>query len=587
VLKRYPTASACLLLVGLTWAIYWQVAGFEFVAFDDDSLVYRHPVIREGLSRESLAWAFTSIVWANWTPLAWLSHMLDVEMFGLDPGGHHLTSASLHVVNTLLLFGLLRSLTGAVWRSALVAALFAVHPLHVESVAWISERRDVLSTAFGLLSLWSYSSWARGGGWRAYAAAFVFAALGLMSKPMLVTLPILFLLIDYWPLGRMRLGSGSHGGAAAVAASPRRSFATLLIEKAPFFALVAGTSAVAVLSQSSGGSVPSSAALPLEPRVANALISYVAYLGKTIWPTGLAVFYPHPNLPGGPEPWTALDALPAALFLAVLSLALLWYRRHGYALVGWLWYLITLVPVIGFIQVGEHAMADRYTYLPLIGIFVAFAWGAGELVARQRGRRPWLQAVAVGSTVALVVAAAAVSWRQIGYWRDSITLFSHAIEVTQGNFRMHFNLANTYKGRGEIAQALWHYEQAVTISPRMYRAHFNLANTLRSEGRLDEAIEHYELAAWDLSHERALRGLVAASVEKDGTRDALVGFFLRAAERFPGSPEVRVMLGHALRLEGRLDAAIEAYRHALEIDPEDEMARRSLDEALEARAASR
>jgi tetratricopeptide (TPR) repeat protein len=566
---RLQSALAGVLLAGLAIALYAQVLDFEFVAFDDVDCVIGHPVVGRGLDWETARTVFAQPVCANWTPLAWLSHMLDVSLYGRDGGGHHLTSALLHVANVLLLFFLLRSLTGAVWRSALVATLFAAHPLHVESVAWIAERRDVLSQCFGLCALWAYGRWARGAGGWAYAVAFFTLALGLLSKSMLVTLPLLFLLLDYWPLGRLRIGAGAGGAGLA----PGR----LLLEKAPFFALAGAIGVVTLLAQSGGGSAPGTGLLPVGVRIENALVSTVLYLRKVVWPVDLAVLYPHPILPGGAAPWTRGEAAAAALFLLAVTAAALRLRRHGYVPVGWLWFLIALAPVIGLIQVGQHAMADRYTYLPLIGIYVATVWGASDAVGARDSRR--LVALASGAAILVIAALVALSVRQIATWRDSFTLFTHAIEVTRGNFSAHFNLANLYKGRGDTERARRHYEQAVAIHPTMARAHLNFANMLVAQELLDEAIEHYVAAAIATDDPRALHGVIRASLRGDGGHARLVRHLREIVERNPYAARSWTVLGQTLRTTGSLDEAIEAYGRAAALRPGDAAIRRSLDDA--------
>lgn len=358
----------CLILA--TLAVYWQVGAHEFVYYDDDIYVSQNRHIQSGLTSQSIAWAFTATHASNWHPLTWLSHMLDYELFGLDSGRHHLTNVFFHIANTLLLFIVLRGMTGESRRSGFVAALFALHPLHVESVAWLSERKDVLSTFFWMLTMWSYAKYAERPSAGRYAPIVAFFILGILSKPMIVTLPFVLVLLDYWPLRRIQLDDA--GGSWRSLVDFR-----LILEKTPLFALAAASSIVTFIAQRAGGSVKSLVHFPLDVRVANALVSYFAYIGKMFYPFHLAVLYPHP---GRPPLWQIAGA--GALFISISALAVRGFRRHTNVSVGWFWYVGTLVPVIGFVQVGNQAMADRYTYIPFIGIFVIIAWGVPELAKR-------------------------------------------------------------------------------------------------------------------------------------------------------------------------------------------------------------
>lgn len=557
--RRHAVLLTILSLVALTLVPYAQVVGFDFVSWDDDRLVYRHPVVGEGLSWEGAKWVFANPISANWTPLSWLSHMLDVELYGENAGGHHLTSLLLHALNTLLLFGLLRSLTGAIGRSALVAALFAVHPLHVESVAWISERRDVLSTAFGLGSLWAYGIWAREGPLAAYLLSALLLGLGLMSKPMLVTLPVLLLLVDYWPLRRTQ------------------GLRRLVVEKVPFAAIVLAASAATLWTQGSGAYMPGTSALTLDARAANAVVSTLLYLIQTAWPSGLAAFYPHPNLPGGAEPWTALQTAAAALVLIAVSSAVYRGRRHRYLVTGWLWYLIALVPVMGIVQVGKAGMADRYTYVPLIGIFIALVWAAHEGIAL-RARAP--RAAMLGA-ILLVVAATVASLSQVATWRDSITLFRHGVSVTEGNYTFHFNLANEYRNSGDVERARTHYGRALEIYPTMGKAQLNLADLLFRNGELDAAIEHYGAVAGHRSlGERGLRGLARAAYARDGSNAVVLALLGKRIAASPDQWALHAAVGNLRAEDGDREGAIAAYRRALEIEPEAGPVRQRLDALL-------
>jgi hypothetical protein len=392
-------------LITLTLAVYFQVHNFDFVNFDDRETIIGNTHIRDGITLAGVAWAFTSAYAANWFPVTWISHMLDFQLFGLDSGWHHLTNVMIHVASTALLFALLRRMTRKLWESAFVSFVFALHPLHVESVAWVTERKDVLSAFFWILTIWLYLDYVDRPGPRRYLLALAAFCLGLMSKQMLVTLPFVLLLLDYWPLKRQKTGS-------------------LVIEKAPFLALSALVSLVTYNVQRAAGTVTGFDFSPLATRAENAVISYVAYLGQFFWPTGLAVFYPYPPL------LPAWQVVGSALILAAISaLALL----RPYLAVGWFWYLGTLVPVIGLVQVGLQARADRYTYVPMIGLSIMLAWGVSEIMARWPGVRFPFQVVAVSVCLAWL----ALSWTQVQYWQNSVALFDHAIASTKDNFIAH------------------------------------------------------------------------------------------------------------------------------------------------------
>jgi tetratricopeptide (TPR) repeat protein len=454
-------------LVLLTALVYAPVLRHGFVNYDDNLYVSGNPVVRQGLTWEGLRWAWTAAVACNWHPVTMLSHMLDVELYGVRPGWHHLTNLLLHLANVVLLFEVLRRMTGATWRSAAVAALFAVHPLHVESVAWISERKDVLSGLFFLLTLGAWLRYVRRPAAGRYLLALLAFALGLLAKPMLITLPFVLLLLDVWPLGRLPLAAMP---AASERTERRRALRALLLEKLPFVVLAVAVSAVALYTQR--GAMASLAALPLRRRAANALVSYVVYLGKSLWPSRLAVIYP---LPPSIPLWKA--ALAAALLAALTALALARLRRAPWLAVGWLWFAGMLAPVSGLVQVGRQAMADRYTYLPSIGLFIAVVWSAhalaqaalpGELPARGPGatRRALL-----GAGAAVVIAALALTARvQVGAWRDSLTLFRHAAAVTDGNYVAAFHLGEELRMRGDRAEARRYYREALRIRPTLARA---------------------------------------------------------------------------------------------------------------------
>lgn len=540
------TVAICLILAAATLAVYAQVVDFDFVILDDEIYVTGNRHVRDGLTAEGAAWAFTSEHGSNWHPLTGLSHMADCTLFGLDSGSHHAVNLAFHIANTLLLFGLLRAMTGAAGRSALVAAFFALHPLHVESVAWVSERKDVLSTLLWIATMWFYTAYARRGGAGRYLLTLLFFALGLMAKPMLVTLPLVLLLADFWPLERTGKGSVSR----------------LLVEKIPFLALSAASCAITVLVQKAGGAMTAFNEVALPARVANAVVSYVAYLADTVWPSALSIRYPHPYMAGGtPLAWWQIGG--AALLLAVISLAALIAHRRRYAIVGWLWFVGTMVPVIGLVQVGIDARADRYTYVPLIGIFIILVWGAGDLLARRRLPR----LVPIAAATAMCVILAVLAWMQTGYWKNSESLFSHALESTERNWKAHHSLGNTLVKSGRNEEALAHYAAALKINPIYPSLHYDRGVTLAALGRLPEAAASYREAL------RLDGGLVEAAnnlgslLLQSGQADEAVAFFRRAVEIDPAFPDAAFNLGIALERQGRSDEAIRVYTEALQKTP--------------------
>jgi tetratricopeptide (TPR) repeat protein len=488
----FDAAITCGLLL-LVLVLYGQVLGHEFVRWDDFDYIVDNLFVRDGLSLPGLRWAFTTFHHSNWHPLSWVSHMVDCEVFGLWPGGHHLMGVLLHALNAVLLFAAWRRLTGAVWPSAAVAVLFAIHPLRVESVAWAAERKDLLSALFWMLALLAYAGHARRPRPGSYLLVLGFFSLALLSKPMAVTLPFVLVLLDVWPLGRWR---GS-----------RRRW--LVLEKAPLLGLSAASSAMTLLAQHRGRSLQTLELVPLGARAANALASYAAYLGKTLWPVDLAFYYPHPALisddPVGSVLGPAIGG--AALVLTVSAIAVLALRRFPCLAVGWAWYLGTLVPVIGLVQVGGQPMADRYTYLPLIGIYVIAAWGLRDLAASRR----WLRVGAAGIAGAAVVAWSALTFLQVRTWRDSVTLFEHALRATRDNYVAHNNLGYLFAERGELGRARSHFEAAVRIRPNVAEIHNNFAGVLLQEGDLAAAERHCRDAlALDPDHAGAHYNLALA-----------------------------------------------------------------------------
>ncbi|HWR98929.1 MAG TPA: tetratricopeptide repeat protein [Candidatus Methanoperedens sp.] len=546
VCKRTAVGSPALmtaLLTGLALVAHGRVLLNGFVSYDDGIYVVSNPFLQRGLTLDSLAWAFTSTRASNWHPVTWLSHLLDLQLFGLDAAGHHLTSLLLHAANTVLLFWFLRALTGATRRSAAVAALFAVHPLHVEAVAWVAERKELLARLFGVLALGAWLRHVRAPSPQRYAAALLLFVLGLLSKPVLVTLPCLMLLLDFWPLGRWRPGSPPGG--------------RIVLEKLPFLALAAAASAVTLAVQRIGDN-----SAPL--RIANAAVSYVRYLLLAVWPHDLAVLYPYPT-----DAVPAARWLPAALLLAAATgAALAGARRRPWLLAGWLWYLGTFVPMIGFVQVGVQAMADRYAYLPLTGIFIGVVWGAAAWAGASPARIRALAVAGVSAGGILTLLAAL----QTGRWRDSVTLFENAAARTSGNWVALNNLGTAWFERGDFAQAERRYREAIAINPGYATAHLNLANTLRESRReaeaRDEFLEALRLAPTSADVHRGDGGLLLAGALAALGRDAeAIPLYREALRENPRQPVVLINLGLALAGQGALGEAIARYREALAIDP--------------------
>lgn len=444
--KTNPAIIALVLAVCTLLAFYPVLQG-SFINYDDPSYVIANNHVKSGLSLASIGWAFSTFFFYNWHPLTWISHMLDAQLFGLNPLGHHLTSLLLHVCNSVLLFVLLRRMTGSTLRSAFVAALFALHPLHVESVAWVSERKDVLSTLFGFLSILAYVKYVRSAGKGAYLLSALLLMAGLMAKPMLITLPFVLLLIDYWPLQRFQPEGG--GGSRSA------KFSGIILEKIPFVALSLLSTVVTFLAQKKGGAMRGDGSLL--HNAGNAAVGYVTYILNMLWPAKLAVFYPL-----NPAAASSGRVALAVVFLIAVTLAVFFAgRRFPYLAVGWLWYVGTLVPVIGFIQVGEHAMADRYTYIPLIGLFIILAWGGAALADRIRIPKVLL----AGASLTILVVCALLTNLQARKWHDSVTLFSHAVAVTENNDLAHKNLGAALAGQGRLEEALMHVSESLRIKP--------------------------------------------------------------------------------------------------------------------------
>ena len=583
----HPVAIA-LLLAAVTVALYWPVLRHDFLKYDDDEYVTENFVIQRGPILHSLTWTFTTTHAANWHPLTWWSHLLDCQLYGLQAGGHHLTSLVLHGVNAVLLFVVLRQMTRRLWSSALVAALFALHPLQVESVAWVAERKNVLSTLFFLLTVWAYGRYAEGECRRQkaecrnqapvgttrhatrnaqsastfYLLALAFLVLGLMSKPMLVTLPFVLLLLDYWPLQRVGFGDFK---------SARVTVLRLVWEKTPFFVLSALSCSVTYWAQSKGAAMAAMAGLPMAARIQNAVVSYARYVGKLLWPVDLAVFYPHP----GHWPWGTVAA--AGLVVTGLCFLAVWLSRPApYLAVGLFWFLGTLVPVIGLVQVGGQSLADRYTYVPSIGLFIVVAWGGGEVVVRWR-----LTKALAGVGAVIVLAACGARTRdQLPYWQDGEKLFAHALAVTEGNYVAYDCLASVRYHQGRVDEAITHLRKALELRPNYAQAHHNLGCAQLANGHMDEAIAHFRKALELQPNYAEAHNNFGVVLRQQGQLGNAMGHFQKALEIRPDYAEAHNNFGLALRRQGQPQNAIAHFQKALEIRPDYAEAHNNLGVAL-------
>jgi tetratricopeptide (TPR) repeat protein len=535
-----------LLLALVTLVVYLPVVRCDFVNFDDQVYVTDNRHVQAGLTEASIQWAFTSFYGANWHPVTWFSHMLDCELFGLNAGAQHFVNAILHAVNAALLFVLLLRLTGAVWPAAFVAALFAWHPLHVESVAWISERKDVLSTCFALLTLLSYVKYVKEKCRRSFWFALIFFALGLMSKPMLVTLPFVMLLLDFWPLQRFSLSTFRL---------------PLVLEKTPFFVLVVASCVVTYVAQRRGAAVMTLEQLSFGLRFEDALIAYGRYLLDTIWPVNLAVLYPLPDH----LHWIHAAAASATAALFIISW-LVWRTRNSCAclLVGWLWFLGTLVPVIGLVKVGSMALADRYTYFPLIGIFIAVAFGARDLAARFQ----FLGKFFTTAAVLILIGCVGLTEHQLQFWRDSETLFRHALAVTHDNSAANINLGAALENSGRQTEALAEYREAARITDDSVNAHFNIANLLSKMGRPAAALPEYRRAIALDPHAANLHNGLGTALAELGKFSEATNEFAIAGRLDAGNPWSHFETARVLLKTGRDTEAIDELRAALRIEPD-------------------
>lgn len=570
-------------LFGATLLVFWHVQDHQFLIWDDREYIVENPHLRSGLNLESIRWALTTTYASYWHPLAWVSHLVDYQLYGLNPKGHHFNSLLFHAASAVLLFFVLRRMTNSLWRSALCAAFFALHPLRIESVAWATERKDVLGTLFWMISLFVYLHYVERPNIKRYLLALLALTLGLAAKPTLVTLPFVLLLLDYWPLGRF---SSRRSGILAGLFKPKPIVARfndstllhLILEKIPFLLLAAASGIVTILAADQIGAVPKADVFPLGDCMANALVSYVKYMGKLIWPAGLSFFYPHPL---GSLPWW--QVFGAFQLLLCISLLVIWQRRlHPYLFVGWFWYLITIFPVIGVIQVGAQGMADRFTYIPHIGLSIMAVWGLSNLLSGWRFRKLSFAALGCLSLVALSLCTRF----QLQYWKDSVTLFERALTVTSKNYMVHHFLGIALAEQGRYDESRTHFSKALQINPSYFPARYNLGFYEASRGRYKEAIKHYREALRMRPHDATIHNNLGNIYARQGRWEAAVRSYTEALRIQPDYAAARNNLASVLMHQGKVEEAIYNYSEALRIDPDFDMARQHLDLARRKRPGS-
>lgn len=587
--ERIIAGLTCLLLMAIVWIVFGQTLRHEFINYDDPQYVYENRRIANGLSFEGIGWAFTHVHSANWHPLTTISHMLDCQLYGLQPWGHHLTNLLLHSAATLCLFFALWKLTGARWPSAFVAAVFAIHPLRVESVAWIAERKDVLSGLFFMLTVWAYARYVhstRPSSGR-YVLVVLFFALGLMCKPTLVTLPFILLLLDYWPLQRFALSSGATGSSSSARTSPRhrpdenksfgkslptRSIQYLVTEKIPLLVISAASCVATLLAQEH--TIVPIRQLTFGDRVSNAIVSYVVYLGQMIWPANLSVFYPYSE---GASTVTA--PVLAFLILLILSVVFFLYRRmYPFLLVGWLWFLGMLIPMIGIVQVGAQARADRYTYLAQIGLYILITWSAVELFTKWRDGRKLLLVIAI----LVVTALTADSCFETSYWRNSETVWNQALANTSNNYVAHCNLGGTLIKEGRVDEAIDHCHKALAIQPDYADVHINLGHAYAKKSNWPEAVTSYRAAVRTAPNSAKAHSSLAVSLATQGETDEAIAQFREALRLDPDYVDAHYNLATVLLRLGRRDEAVIHLRELSRLKPNDPQVKAQLRQLGEA-----
>jgi tetratricopeptide (TPR) repeat protein len=589
-----------LFLICFSIIAFGRILGNDFINFDDNVYITENNHIKAGLNSETIKWAFSTVVSSNWHPLTLLSHALDWSLFGANASGHHFISLLLHIGSAILLYLFLHKTTGTFWPSAFVASLFVLHPLRVESVAWAAERKDVLSIFLGLAVLYAYALYVEKHKFYKYCLCLILFALSLLAKPMLVTLPFVLLLLDCWPLCRWQRVStkANKCGTVNIALSGKKKskhrkidssaakmvtasaittkgsnhlIGRLFWEKIPFLLLSVASSMVTIWAQNKGGAIASLQKVQFTERLANAIISYIAYLGKIIWPVDLAVFYPYEYS----APWWQIIAC-LILLLAISAFAIFYIKKAAFLFVGWFWYLGTLVPVIGLIQVGRQSMADRYTYFPSIGIAIILIWGIIHLWPEEKMRK-----IIVIPAAIILAALAFLTWQQCGYWKNSTTIFSHTLQVTKNNYLAHTNLGVALVKDGKTEEGISHYHEALQIKPDDSNAHYNLANALKKQGAIDGAIAHYrEAVKWNPDYSKAHNNL-GVCLEAQGLRDEAILHYRQALQNDSSNHGIHFNLGIALAKNGEIKEAAEHFRLAVNLKPDYEEARWALKLAQE------
>ena len=558
--QKYSFFYICLFLAASVLIVYWPVHNYDFVRYDDNKYVTGNRNVQSGITMQSVRWAFTSGHASNWHPVTWLSHMLDCRMFGLDAGKQHTVNLLFHIVNTLLLFVVFARMTKMLWASAFVAAVFGLHPLHVESVAWIAERKDVLSTFFWMLTMLAYALYVEKPAISRYIVTLLLFAIGLMAKPMLVTLPFVLLLLDYWPLERMNIRVSAKKEENSQQNNIGKPLSYLVLEKIPFFVLAILSSIVTFIVQRRTGAVQSVDVIDIKSRIGNAIVSYITYIYKTFWPSKLAVLYPHP----GSSLLLSRIVTCAMLLVMITTAVILLSRRRKYLVTGWLWYIGTLIPVIGIVQVGVQAMADRYTYIPMTGLLIVIAWGVSDILDSWKYRKK----VLITSSAAVLIALSMKSAIQLEYWQDSETLFKHTLDVTSNNYVMHNNYAAFLDEQGKIEQAIEHFTKSLEIKPNAAEVHNNLANALNSIGKTEQAIEHYQKSLSLKPGSSDAHYNLALALSKQNRLDEAITEYYKAIKLDPTNADALSNLGYELAEKGKYTEAVELYKKALALDPD-------------------
>jgi protein O-mannosyl-transferase len=571
--QKHLAVFIILMLTILILAVYWQVQRHQFIDYDDQMYVTGNYRIQSGINFKSITDTFTDIHTSNWHPLTMMSHMLDWQLFGDNAGGHHWTSVIIHIINTILLFLLFRNLTGAIWRSAFIAALFAIHPINVESVAWIAERKNVLSTFFWISTMLFYGWYVKNPSWKRYLLVILCFALGLMSKPMLVTLPFVLLLLDYWPLNRTAINTQNKDRTetALPNTDKRYKISSLLLEKVPLFVLTAISIGITFYAAQAAKAVATTDSALLAKRISNAIVSYGLYIKKLFWPIDLAAFYPlNFNIPV----WHIV--LAASLIIIITILACGYFRQYPYLPVGWFWYLGTLVPVIGIVQVGSQAMADRYAYVPCIGLFIIIAWGGNQILSKIRSTKIFTAIV----FISIVIMFTIVSYNQVKIWKNTVTLFEDAIKSNSENYLAYNALGLAAAGQGDYEKALYYYYMALKINPKYELAYNNAGIILSKMGKLSDAIKCYEKAInINIRSATSHHNLGIVLMLTNNVAEA-ISQFNKALELKPDYIDAHNSLGIALLKMGNVQEAIMHFNKALQLNPKDEEVRKNIKNAI-------